>query len=114
MSDCLFCKIAGGEIESDILYQDDEVIAFNDIDPKAPHHILIIPRKHISTLNDTTESDKALLGHLTIVATKLAKQLGIANDGYRVLFNCNKAGGQAVYHIHLHLLGGRTMTWPPG
>jgi len=113
-TNCLFCKIANKEIPNEFVYEDDQVVAFNDIDPKAPHHILIIPRKHIATLNDTTEEDTQLLGHLFQVAKKLAAELGLAEEGYRTLLNCNRAGGQAVFHIHLHLLGGRQMQWPPG
>ena len=112
--DCLFCKIARKEMDSTILYEDDQVVAFPDIDPQAPHHVLIIPKKHIATINELEESDINLVGHMTYVATQLADKLGIAEPGYRVLFNCNREGGQAVYHIHLHLLGGRKMQWPPG
>lgn len=112
--DCLFCKIARKEIESDLIYEDDLVVAFNDINPQAPEHKLIIPRTHIDTLNDLEPNHSNLLGHMVLVAKKLAQQLNIAEDGYRVLLNCNSGGGQAVYHIHLHLLGGRQMTWPPG
>lgn len=112
--DCLFCKIAEGEIASDIVYQDDRVLAFNDINPQAPHHILIIPRDHIATLNEIGDQQEALVGHMINVAQQLAKKLNIADIGYRVLFNCNRGAGQAVYHIHLHLLGGRPLTWPPG
>lgn len=113
--DCIFCKIIQGEMKSDIIYQDDKVIAFNDISPKAPRHVLIIPRKHIATLNDLNDTDDTeLVGHMIQTAKRLAKDLGIARRGYRVLMNCNSEGGQDVYHIHLHLLGGRTMHWPPG
>ncbi len=112
--DCLFCKIANGEIASDIVYQDDRVLAFNDINPQAPTHILIIPREHIATLNDVEDQHEALVGHMINVSQQLAKSLGFADVGYRVLFNCNRGAGQAVYHIHLHLLGGRPLTWPPG
>lgn len=113
--ECVFCKIASGEMKSDIVYQDEQVIAFNDISPKAPCHVLIIPRKHIATLNDlNNEDDTELMGHTIQIAKKLAKDLGIADRGYRVLLNCNDEGGQAVYHIHMHLLGGRAMGWPPG
>lgn len=112
--DCLFCKIANKEIDSDIVYEDDQVVAFKDINPQAPIHLLIIPRKHIATINDLQPEDKPLTGHMLAVGQQLAQQLNIADDGYRLLFNCNQAGGQMVYHIHLHLLGGRQMTWPPG
>ncbi|MBL4865389.1 MAG: histidine triad nucleotide-binding protein [Pseudomonadales bacterium] len=111
---CLFCKIVNGEINSDIVYQDDKVLAFRDVNPQAPTHILIIPKTHISTLNDLEESNASLMGLLPITAQKLAKELGFADDGYRVVMNCNNHGGQTVFHIHLHLLGGRQMAWPPG
>jgi len=112
--DCLFCKIVAGDIPADVVYQDEHVFAFRDIDPKAPNHILIIPKRHIATLNDLQEEDCALVGRLQFTARKLAQELGFAEDGYRVVMNCNEDGGQTVYHIHMHLLGGRAMTWPPG
>jgi len=112
--DCLFCKIANKELDTHIIYEDDLVVAFDDIDPKAPHHKLIIPRQHISTLNDTTSDDRLLLGHMMTVAQNIASDLGVQDEGYRVLMNCNSQGGQAVFHIHLHLLAGRQMQWPPG
>ena len=112
--DCLFCKIANNELESDIVYQDDEVVAFKDINPKAPTHILIIPHKHIATINDIEEQDTHLVGHMVQTARAIAKQLDIAEHGYRLVFNVNKGAGQEVFHIHLHLLGGRSLTWPPG
>ncbi|OPX55466.1 histidine triad (HIT) family protein [Oceanospirillum multiglobuliferum] len=112
--DCLFCKLVAREIPADILYEDDQVIAFRDISPQAPTHVLIIPKRHISTLNDLQEEDCALVGRLQFTAQKIAKTLGIAEEGYRVVMNCNEQGGQTVYHIHMHLLGGRSMTWPPG
>lgn len=111
---CIFCQIAEGQIPTELIYQDEQVVAFNDLHPQAPHHILIIPRKHIATLNDITEEDTELLGHLFQTAKHIAKNLNIAESGYRVVMNCNKGAGQAVYHIHLHLLGGRQMHWPPG
>lgn len=114
MTDCLFCKMVNGEIPPDIVYENEEVLAFNDINPKAPTHVLIIPKKHIATLNDAGDEDTQVLGRLNIVAAQLAHKLGFADNGYRVVMNCNADGGQAVYHIHLHLLGGRSMTWPPG
>ncbi len=114
MTDCLFCKMIDGDIKPDIVYEDDDILAFNDISPQAPIHVLIIPKKHISTLNDTDESDIEVLGKLNRVAAKLAREYGFSEQGYRVVMNCNDAGGQAVYHIHLHLLAGRQMTWPPG
>ena len=112
MTDCIFCKIANKEIESKLWHEDDLCVAFNDLNPQAPIHILVIPKQHIATLNDL--QDPALAGHIISVATKLAKQLGHSDDGYRLNWNCNQAGGQEVYHIHLHLLAGRQMTWPPG
>lgn len=111
---CLFCKIANGELASRIAYEDNEVVAFHDISPQAPTHILCIPRKHISTLNDLDEQDAALTGKLMLTAKRLAAELGFADDGYRVVMNCNGHGGQTVFHIHLHLLGGRPLRWPPG
>ncbi len=114
MSDCLFCKMAAGEIQPDVVYEADSVLAFRDIDPKAPTHILIIPKKHISTINDIAAEDSSLIGELHLAAKEIALQEGLAESGYRVVMNCNEQGGQAVYHIHLHLLGGRQMAWPPG
>lgn len=112
--DCLFCKIAAGEIPAKILYHDDTVVAFEDINPQAPNHILIIPHKHIETLNDLHDEDSELIGHMVQSAAMLAKQLNIADEGYRVVMNCNEGAGQSVFHIHIHLLGGRRLTWPPG
>jgi histidine triad (HIT) family protein len=114
MQDCLFCKIVKGEIPARIIHQDDDVIAFDDIHPQALHHKIIIPRKHIATINDLTDEDGSLVGHMVLSATKLAKELNIADQGYRLVMNCNSGGGQTVYHVHIHLLGGRSMTWPPG
>ncbi len=113
-SDCLFCKIISGDIPATIRYEDDRVIAFDDIDPKAPCHFLIIPKKHIATALDLTPEDNELIGHIYQVAGKIARDSGFADAGYRVVNNCNKAGGQVVWHLHFHLLGGRNMTWPPG
>ncbi len=114
MKACLFCQIAKGDIPSDRVYQDDRVVAFRDINPQAPTHILVIPREHIATVNDLVEAHEPLVGRLISVARDLARHQGIAEDGYRLVFNCNAGGGQAVYHLHLHLLGGRQMQWPPG
>lgn len=114
MVDCLFCKIANGDIPAKIFYQDAKVLAFDDIHPQAPHHKLIIPLKHIATLNDITTADSALLGHMMQTATQLAHELNIHTVGYRLVMNCNADAGQTVFHLHLHLLGGRQMTWPPG
>lgn len=112
--ECLFCKIINREIPADIVFEDDHVLAFNDINPQAPTHQLIIPKKHIPTLNDIEADDLALVGRLQYTAAQLAKQQGFAEDGYRVVMNCNEMGGQTVYHIHMHLLGGREFTWPAG
>ena len=112
MTQCLFCKMVAGIIKPDVVFEDDIVLAFKDINPQAPVHILIIPKVHVATLNDL--DDTLLAGQLLQTAAKLAKQEGLSDDGYRTVFNCNKKGGQEVYHLHLHLLGGRQMTWPPG
>src|SRR5579872_5831192 len=114
MMDCLFCKIASGEVPANIIHQDSNVVAFDDIGPKAPQHKIIIPRKHIATLNDLSSGDTLLIGQMMQTAVFLAKSLDIADQGYRVVMNCNAGGGQTVFHIHMHLLGGRQMTWPPG
>ena len=114
MSDCLFCKFVNGEIQPDKVYEDDEVLAFRDISPQAPTHILVIPKRHIATLNDLEASDATLIGKLYLVAREIAMKEGIAEAGYRTLINCNEQAGQSVFHIHLHLLGGRDMGWPPG
>lgn len=111
---CLFCKLAKGEINSDIVFEDNDVIAFRDINPQAPHHILVIPRRHIATVNDASPEDAALIGKLTLTAQRVAKDLDFAEDGYRLVMNCNSHGGQTVFHLHLHLLAGRPMHWPPG
>jgi histidine triad (HIT) family protein len=110
--DCIFCKIAAGEIPANITYEDDLVIAFDDANPSAPLHKLIIPKAHIATLNDM--NDPALMGHIMLTAKQIAKEINIADDGYRTIINCNAGGGQMIYHIHCHLLGGRPMEWPPG
>ena len=114
MADCLFCKIANGETPGDVVYQDDQLVAFNDVNPQAPAHVLIIPRRHIGTLNDLSESDEQTVGALVRRAALIAKELGHDGAGYRTVFNCNRAAGQTVFHVHLHLLAGRSMTWPPG
>ncbi len=111
--ECIFCKIADKEISSSIVYEDPEIVAFNDINPQAPVHIIIIPRKHIPTVTDLEENDAELVGKLFIVAKKLARAKEI-EDGYRLVINCNPGAGQSVFHIHLHLLGGRKFSWPPG
>ena len=112
MSDCLFCKMVAGDIKPDVVYEDDTVLAFRDINPQAPLHVLIIPKQHITTLNNL--DNPLLAGHLLHTAVNIAKQEGLSEEGYRTVFNCNKKGGQEVYHLHLHLLGGRQMAWPPG
>ncbi len=112
MNDCLFCKMVAGEIKPDVVYQDEAILAFRDINPQAPVHILIIPKLHVATLNEL--DDVVLAGKLLNTAIKLAKKEGLSGDGYRTVFNCNKHGGQEVYHLHMHLLGGRQMSWPPG
>jgi len=114
MSDTIFTKIINKEIPADILYEDDDVLAFNDVNPQAPVHFLVIPKTPIKTINDIDESQAALIGKLTLTAQKIAKQQGIADDGYRLVMNCNENGGQTVYHIHMHVLGGRALGWPPG
>ncbi len=114
MTNCIFCKIISGDIPAKLIYSDDHVIAIDDLHPQAPQHKLIIPRKHIATLNDLMPEDTLLVGQLTQTARHLAQELGIAEDGYRVVMNCNAGSGQTVFHIHMHLLGGRPLTWPPG
>jgi histidine triad (HIT) family protein len=113
-SNCLFCKILSGEIPADIVYESETAIAFRDINPQAPTHLLIIPRKHIATINDIVEEDELLVGSLYSAAREIAAAEGVAEDGYRAVMNCNEGAGQTVFHIHLHLLGGRAFTWPPG
>ncbi|MES9830687.1 MAG: histidine triad nucleotide-binding protein [Candidatus Thiodiazotropha sp. DIVDIV] len=114
MSDCLFCKFVSGEIKPQTVYEDDDVLAFRDINPQAPCHVLIVPKRHISTLNDLIPEDAELMGKLYLAAAKVAKQEGLDGPGYRTVVNCNEQAGQTVFHIHLHLLGGRQMKWPPG
>ena len=112
--DCLFCKVVKGEIKSSILYRDDWVIGIDDINPQAPQHKLIIPYKHIATVNDLQAEDGELMGHMVLAAKTLAKQLNMAEQGYRLVLNCNEGAGQSVFHIHMHMLGGRRLRWPPG
>jgi histidine triad (HIT) family protein len=114
MPDCLFCKIASGEIPAKVVHQDVDMVAFEDINPQAPTHLLVIPRKHIPTMNDLAPEDDALVGKLYRTAARLAKERGIAGPGWRAVMNANRDAGQTVFHLHLHLLGGRVMTWPPG
>lgn len=112
--DCLFCKIINNQIPAKIVFEDDTVLAFEDINPQAPVHILIIPKKHISTSLEVTEDDHALIGKLFQTANSLARERGVAKQGFRTVINCNRDAGQTVFHIHLHLLAGRPMSWPPG
>ena len=114
MSDCLFCKMVSGEIPPDIVYEDDEVLGFRDIEPQAPTHVLVIPKTHIATINDLQDNHSDLVGKLYLAAKKIAVDEGIDDDGFRTVMNCNAGAGQTVFHIHLHVLGGRPMKWPPG
>ena len=115
MSDeCLFCKIIAGEIPSEKLYEDETAFAFKEIKPAGPHHFLVVPKKHIPTVNDIGDEDQALAGHLLQVAAEVSKNLGVAETGYRIVTNVNKDAGQEVFHIHLHVIAGRKMGWPPG
>lgn len=114
MSDCLFCRIVAGEIPAKIAYQDDDVLAFHDINPQAPLHVLVIPRKHIATINELQADDAALVGKLFLAAKQIAADAGYAEGGYRVVMNCGADAGQTVFHIHLHVLAGRGLSWPPG
>ena len=114
MADCLFCKIINRAIPGTIVYEDDRVLAFNDINPQAPTHVLLVPKRHISSLNDLVEQDDQIVGELVRRAAAIAAERGIAPGGYRTVFNTNRDAGQTVFHIHLHLLGGRSMQWPPG
>jgi histidine triad (HIT) family protein len=114
MSDCLFCKIINGDIPADKVYTDDDVLGFNDINPQAPHHVLFIPKKHISTVNELQAGDAELVGKLYLAAKQHAAELGVAEDGYRLVMNTNAGAGQTVFHLHLHMLAGRLFSWPPG
>ncbi|MEO6892483.1 MAG: histidine triad nucleotide-binding protein [Ktedonobacteraceae bacterium] len=114
MDSCLFCGIANGDIPSKILYQDDEVTAFADVNPQAPQHVLIIPRRHISSISEMSEEDGPLLAHMFVIATKLAHELDLGERGYRMVTNVGPDSGQSVFHLHFHLLGGRKFGWPPG
>lgn len=111
---CLFCKIIAGEIPSKKVYEDDQLYAFEDINPQAPLHALVVPRQHIATLNDLTAKDDGLVGSMIRSAAAIAKERGVDGPGYRTVFNCNSQAGQTVFHIHLHVLGGRSLSWPPG
>ena len=112
--DCLFCKIASKDIPSDLVYEDDQILAFRDLNPQAPTHVLVIPKTHVENLLGAAPAHQALLGHLLLKAAAVARQLGIADSGFRAVANCGPDGGQSVDHLHLHLLGGRPLTWPPG
>jgi histidine triad (HIT) family protein len=114
MSDCLFCRIVKREIPASIVYEDDQVVAFNDINPQAPTHVLVVPKRHIASLNDLQAEDDQIVGEMVRRAAALAKERGLSERGFRAVFNTNRDAGQTVFHIHLHLLGGRPMTWPPG
>jgi len=114
MEDCIFCKIADGRIPSELVHNDDICVAFNDLTPQAPTHILIIPREHVHSLATTTDQHKDMLGHLLATAAKIARDKGFADDGYRVVINTNSDGGQTVFHLHVHLLAGRAFVFPPG
>ncbi len=112
--DCIFCRIASKEIPSKVAYEDTQVMAFHDVHPQAPVHIQIIPKQHIARVSDLTDQTQSLVGKLVLVANRLARESSVAEPGYRLVINCNPAAGQSVYHLHLHLLGGRSMKWPPG
>ena len=113
MTDCLFCKIASGKIPADIVFEDKRALAFRDINPAAPTHVLVIPRRHIATIDDVQDSDELDMGHLFRVAAQVAEQDGLGERGYRVTMNCKADGGQSVFHVHLHVLGGKALGWPP-
>ncbi len=114
VAECLFCRIASGEIPATVIYQDDVVVVFRDINPQAPTHVLLIPRKHIPSLSDLSAADDAMIGHLVRIAAQIAESEGVANTGYRLVANCGREAGQSVDHVHFHLLGGRGLGWPPG
>lgn len=114
MSDCLFCKMVSGDIQPDVVFEDDAVLAFRDVNPQAPLHVLVIPKVHIATTNDLDAGNAAVIGKLYLAARQIASDEGVAEPGYRLVMNCNAGAGQSVYHIHLHLLAGRPLGWPPG
>jgi histidine triad (HIT) family protein len=114
MADCLFCRIINRDIQGSIVYEDDRLIAFNDINPQGPTHVLIVPKRHIASLNELTPEDDEIVGEMARRAAAIAKEKGISAGGYRTVFNTNRDAGQTVFHIHLHLIGGRVMHWPPG
>jgi histidine triad (HIT) family protein len=111
---CLFCRIIAGEIPAKVVHQDDDLVAFEDINPQAPMHVLVVPRRHVATLNELSAGDDALVGRMIRRAAAIAASRGFADGGYRTVFNCNPDAGQTVFHVHLHVLGGRKLTWPPG
>lgn len=113
-ADCLFCKVLSGDMPADVIYESEGAIGFRDINPKAPTHVLIIPRRHIATINDLEPGDESVVGDLFLAAKHIAASEGLSDEGYRVTMNCNEAAGQTVFHLHLHLLGGRQLGWPPG
>jgi histidine triad (HIT) family protein len=114
VSDCLFCRLVAGDLPARIVFEDEHLVAFQDINPQAPMHVLIVPRRHVATLNDLSDGDDALVGEMVRRAAAIAMEHGHSERGYRTVFNCNADAGQSVFHIHLHVLGGRTMSWPPG
>lgn len=114
MTDCVFCRIVAGDIPARLVLETDTVLAFHDLSPQAPGHVLVIPRRHIATLDDASGSDQDVLGALMLAGAEVARRLGFADSGYRAVMNCNPDGGQSVYHLHLHILGGRRLSWPPG
>ena len=114
LSGCIFCQVIAREQPSTLVYEDERCIAFEDVNPKAPIHVLVVPRKHTATLKDSTEEDEGLLGHLLLVASRVAKEKGIIDSGFRTVINTNAGAGQTVFHLHMHVLGGRSMRWPPG
>ena len=114
MADCIFCKIISGEIPSSKVYDDETVMAFNDVSPEAPVHVLIVPKAHISSANDITEENAQVVSKIFLAAKKIAEDMNIAEDGYRIVNNCGENGGQSVKHLHFHLIGGRSLNWPPG
>jgi len=114
MEECLFCRMVAGEIKPDTVYEDDEMLAFRDINPQAPLHVLVIPKRHIATSNDLDAEDAGLVGRLVLAARRIAADEGVDEAGYRLVINCNAGAGQSVFHVHVHLLGGRRLGWPPG
>jgi histidine triad (HIT) family protein len=114
VADCLFCRIVAGEIPATLIHKDEHLVAFKDINPQAPMHVLIVPRRHVSSLNELQDTDDGLVGEMVRRAAAIAREHGHADRGYRTVFNCNEDAGQTVFHIHLHVLGGRSLTWPPG